>query len=240
MYQPRIYRDFKITKELYPFRVIAKESDLYIKAEKNLKKQALELLLKYRLQIEDYTSKYSEFLSSFTPIKFDPFAPPIIKAMLNASKITGVGPMASVAGALAEFVGKDLMPLSQRIIVENGGDIFINIQNEINVGIHTPESSIGEKIGIKVSPEKMPLGICTSSGTIGHSLSLGKSDAVCVISSSTPLADAAATSIANRIRNKNDIYSAIEFGRNFKGISGIVIIFEKNLGSWGDVELVKL
>ncbi|MDY6861542.1 MAG: UPF0280 family protein [Thermodesulfobacteriota bacterium] len=240
MYQPRVYRDFSIKKGEYTFQVAVKESDLYIRAERNLKKQALELLLKYRLQIENYIRKYPVFSSSLIPLKFDSLAPPIIKTMMKSSIIAGVGPMASVAGALAEFVGKDLMPFSRKIIIENGGDIFLNVQNETNVGILTPESSIGEKIGIKVSPENMPLGICTSSGTIGHSLSFGKSDAVCVLSSSTPLADALATSVANRIKGKNDIYSAIEFGKKIEGVLGIVIIFEKAIGSWGDVELVRL
>ncbi len=93
------------------------------------------------------------------------------------------------------------------------------------------------KIGLEIDARDTPLGICTSSGTVGHSLSYGKSDAVVVLSASTALADAAATAIGNRVNQSADIDAAIEFGRSIDGLKGIVIVVGKSVGAWGDVKL---
>jgi ApbE superfamily uncharacterized protein (UPF0280 family) len=96
------------------------------------------------------------------------------------------------------------------------------------------------RVGLRLKPDLLPLAVCTSSGTIGHSLSLGTADAVCVVSASCCLADASATAIGNRIRSKKDIQSAIEFGKNIDGVQGLVIILEDEMGIWGDLEVIPL
>jgi ApbE superfamily uncharacterized protein (UPF0280 family) len=148
--------------------------------------------------------------------------------------------MAAVAGAIAEYVGKDLLSYTDEVVVENGGDIFIKTGSPVTIGIFAGRSPFSMHIGLRVDPGKKPVSICTSSGTIGHSLSLGKADAVCVISKSCPLADAAATSIGNHVISKTDIQKAIEFGKNIDGVTGLVIIMGDRIGLYGKVEIVPL
>jgi ApbE superfamily uncharacterized protein (UPF0280 family) len=96
------------------------------------------------------------------------------------------------------------------------------------------------KVGLKIAPVCHPLGVCTSSGTVGHSLSLGKADAVCVVSTSCALADAAATSIGNRVQSAGDIENAMAWGRGIPGVDGIVVIVGDRIGGWGAVKLASL
>ena len=86
----------------------------------------------------------------------------------------------------------------------------------------------------------MPLGLCTSSGTIGHSLSFGLADAVVILSKSAILADAAATAVGNRVKDKKDLEKAAAFAGSIKGVLGGVIIIKNTLISWGEVELLSL
>jgi len=157
--------------------------------------------------------------------------------MVEAGKKAGVGPMASVAGAIAEFVGRELLAFSPEIIVENGGDIYLKSLTDRIVGVYAGKSPFTGKIGLEIKAKDTPLGICTSSGTVGHSLSFGKADAVIVLSKSTILADAAATAIGNRVSESDDITGAIEFAEGIKGLKGLVIIKDDNIGLWGKVKI---
>jgi ApbE superfamily uncharacterized protein (UPF0280 family) len=148
--------------------------------------------------------------------------------------------MAAVAGAMAEWVSKDLLKLSKEVIVENGGDIFLATSRERTVGIYAGDSPLSLKIGILVKPEETPLGICTSSGTVGPSLSFGRSDAVCILSKSSALADAAATSVGNVVKEKKDIELGLERGKEIEGILGILIIVGEKMGVWGNIKLTQL
>jgi hypothetical protein len=124
-------------------------------------------------------------------------------------------------------------------IVENGGDIFINAPDRIvSVGIFAGDSPLSYQVALKINPEESPLGICTSSSTVGHSLSFGKADAVCVKSKSTPLADAAATSICNLVTGEGDIKRALDMSLKITGVLGVVIIVGGKIGAIGDVEFV--
>ncbi|MCX8011705.1 MAG: UPF0280 family protein [Desulfobacterota bacterium] len=240
MYFERTYRDFEQNQRFHPFQVVIKETDLYIKAGLNLQKESLELARFYRKQIEDYINLHPYFQKSLVPLPFDPDAPSIIKEMLAASSQTGVGPMAAVAGAIAEFVGKSLLRYSSEVIVENGGDIFAVTSKSFVVEIFAGCSPFSQKIGVEFSPHETPIGVCTSSGTVGPSLSFGKADAVTVISSSAILADAAATAIGNLIKHKKDISQGLKFGSALLGIKGILIVMDEKLGVWGGIKLVNL
>jgi ApbE superfamily uncharacterized protein (UPF0280 family) len=157
--------------------------------------------------------------------------------MIEAGRQTGVGPMAAVAGAVAEYVGRELLTFSPEIIVENGGDIFLKILRQRTVGIYAGDSPLTGKIGLEINPRETPLGVCTSSGTVGHSLSFGKADAAVIIAASATLADAAATAIGNRVNRPEDVAGAIQFGKGINGLKGIVIIIGESVGAWGDVKL---
>jgi ApbE superfamily uncharacterized protein (UPF0280 family) len=239
-YQPRSYRHWIEGKDLVSFSVTEKETDLYIRAKSNLQRKALRLVLKYRQQLERYVEKNPAFQTSLEPVKVPQSAPVIVRDMAEAGMKAGVGPMAAVAGAIAEGVGKGLLEFSPEIIVENGGDIFLRILKKRVVGIYAGGSSLTGKIGLEISPQDTPLGVCTSSGTVGHSLSYGKADAVVVAAASAALADAAATSICNRVRQPKNIDKALEFARGIGGLKGVVIIIGNDIGVWGAVKLCEI
>lgn len=236
-YQPRTYRHWIEGKDLIPFEVTVKETDLYIRAAANLQRKAHRLVLKYRYQLEGYIKRHPAFLTSLEPLPVPEYAPAIVKQMAETAQKAGVGPMAAVAGAIAEYVGRELLDFSPEIIMENGGDIYLKILHKRTVGIYAGDSPLTGKIGLDIDARDTPLGICTSSGTVGHSLSYGKADAVVVLSASAALADAAATAIGNRVKQSGDIDAAIEFGRSIDGLKGIVIVVGKSVGAWGDVKL---
>jgi len=151
----------------------------------------------------------------------------------------GVGPMAAVAGAIAEMVGRELLNFSSEVIVENGGDIFLCHKKMRHIGIYAGDSPLSGKLALEIEPEDTPLGVCTSSGTVGHSLSFGKADAAIVLSPSAALADAAATAVGNMVKTAEDMPRAIEFVREVEGLTGIAIIVGDKMAVWGKINLVR-
>jgi len=237
-YEPRSYRDWSKDKDLISFTVAVKESDLYVRATRNLSRKALRVLLKHRAALEEYIQRQPAFLTSLKPLAIGHDAPLIVKAMAEAAEKVGVGPMAAVAGAIAEYVGKELLPFSREVIVENGGDVFLRTQKTRSIGLYAGESSpFTGKLALKIEPKDTPLGVCTSAGTVGHSFSLGKCDAAIVVSPSATLADAAATAVANLIQSAGDIQKGIDFARGVEGIKGVVIVKDDRIGVWGDIRL---
>jgi ApbE superfamily uncharacterized protein (UPF0280 family) len=240
MYEKRTYRNLVKTDDLIKFEVIVKETDLLVRAERDFSKEVRESVLKYRHQLETYIATNLEFQRSLVPLMDDPYAPEIIQEMIRTSRLAGVGPMAAVAGAMAECVSKDLLKLSKEVIVENGGDIYLATSRERTIGIYAGDSPLSLKIGIVISPEDSPLGVCTSSGTVGPSLSFGKADAVCILAKSSALADAVATAVGNIIKEKKDIELGLGRGREIAGVLGALIIVEEKMGVWGNVKLIQL
>ncbi len=240
MYEPRTYRHWVKDKDLVSFNIAVKETDLYIRASTNLKRKALKLVLKYRDMLERYIERYPTFLTSLKPLPVGDDAPHIVKSMSELAGKVGIGPMASVAGAIAEFVGTDLLAFSPEIIVENGGDIYLKSLKKRLIGIYAGKSPLTGKIGLEIKGVDTPLGICTSSGTVGHSLSYGKADAVVVLSQSATLADAAATAIGNLIVQPSDIPSGIEFAKGIEGLKGLLIIKDAKVGLWGEVKVCEM
>lgn len=238
--QKRSYRNLVLKDNLVDFRVTVKETDLFVQALKPLEDITRELVLENRGYIENYIERHPEFARTLKPWRVRGPEPKIINEMALASEKAGVGPMAAVAGAIAEHVGNGLLKHSDEVVVENGGDVFLRLNNAVTIGIFAGTSPLSLRMGICVDSKEKPISVCTSSGTIGHSLSLGKADAVCVVSDFCSLADAAATSIGNRVTSKSHIQSAIDFGKHIEGIRGIVVIIGNDVGIWGDLKVVPL
>ena len=239
-YQERVYRKLIKAEGLEKFEVVEKETDLLILAEKSLKREAREAVIRYRRDLETYIKTDPLFATTFTPHKAKGGAPRIVREMIASSKTVNVGPMAAVAGAIAEFVGKDLLRHSKEVIIENGGDIFMRLRKKRKVGIYAGTSPFSEKLAIEIEPEETPISICTSAGTVGHSFSFGRADAVIVISTSASLADAAATAIGNRVKTAKDIDKALNFANKIKGLRGVLIIKDDELGAWGSLKIVSM
>ena len=239
-YQERAYRNYVKADNLIKFEVIEKETDILILAESNLYDKALASVLKHRGEIEKYINSDSRFAKTFSPLRVRFDAPAIIREMAAAARKAKVGPMAAVAGTLAEFVGKDLLAFSNEVIVENGGDIFLKINQTRKVGVFAGNSPFSEKIALEIEPKDKPFSVCCSSGTVGHSFSFGKADAVIVIAQKASLADAAATAIGNIVKEISDIEHGLKLAKKIRGLDGVLIIKEDQMGALGKIKLVPL
>lgn len=239
-YIERTYRKRVNAKDLVSFHVAVKETDLWVSADQNLEKETRDLVLNQRHQLESYIGIHPDFLTTLTPYPEDPYAPPMVKEMIETTGDLGVGPMASVAGAIAQHVGEGLLKWTDQVIIENGGDIYLKTNRSVTVSIFAGESPLSGKIGLMIPQEKMPLGVCASSGTIGHSLSLGSTDIVCIVSPSAVRADGAATALGNRIRDKRDLEKIADWADEMGGVAGGLAIVKDKVAAWGEVELVSL
>ncbi|MBN1906222.1 MAG: UPF0280 family protein [Deltaproteobacteria bacterium] len=239
-YVERHYRSRVKVKELNTFHVSVKETDLWVSAERDLTRETEDIVLDQRFRLEGYIEMHPEFFTTLTPYPIDPYAPLIIRDMIACSMAAGVGPMAAVAGAVAQYVAYGLKALSEQIIIENGGDIYMNLFRDVTVSIYAGTSPLSDRIGIKIPERMMPVGICSSSGKIGHSLSMGNSDVVCVIAKSSALADAAATALGNMVKTKKDLEKLSERAGRIEGVLGLVAIMDDEMTAWGEVELVAL
>jgi uncharacterized protein len=238
-YRERSYRRI-VNTPLIAHRVIVQETDIHLYTDIPAADMARETIITQRGFLEKYIQRHPEFVGTLDPWPDDPFAPTIVQAMIRAGRKTHVGPMAAVAGAMAEQVGGQILSRTPQVVVENGGDIYFCCPSPITVAVFAGASPLSLKIGLRIQNTGAPQAICTSSGTVGHSLSFGRADAVCVLSSSCPLADAAATAIGNRVKSAGDIQSAIAWARELDGISGVLLIVGAQMGAWGRIEIVPL
>jgi hypothetical protein len=241
----RSYRSLHKAKDLHYFNISLKETDLAIGVDMESYNDGLLSLCKQEVRrlrgdLETYISLHPDFRTSFEPLTLLPGAPPLAVIMARAAMQAAVGPMAAVAGALAEAIGQKLKRQVSEVVVENGGDLYIDSSRERLVSVFAGRSKFSHKIAIKVLPVESPLGICTSSGTVGPSISLGKADAVVIKGRNAALADAVATGAANRIQTEKDLLRAVEYVKTIKGITGILAIKDDRMAAWGNIEIVPI
>jgi ApbE superfamily uncharacterized protein (UPF0280 family) len=240
MYQPRLYRHGVNVSDLVSYTVQINETDLFIRTCTDLSRQAAETVKQHRAVLQNYIVKHPFFAATFEPIDVAADAPHIVKRMATAARTCGVGPMAAVAGAMAQAVGEELSRMSPEVIVENGGDNYLRSTKQRIVSIFAGESSLTGKIGLVIPPDLMPIGVCTSSATVGPSISLGKADAAVIAAKTAELADAAATAVGNTVLCAEDIPGALDIAKAIEGVLGAVIIIGDKLGAWGCLEICPL
>lgn len=241
----RSYRNRCNAEDLIGVHVRIKETDLLIQADRNVQRRAAELVLQARCQLEEYIIHHPAFYTSLQPIAKDFTAPSLIQKMFDAGRKANVGPMAAVAGGIAEYVGTALIGEGvEEIIIENGGDIFLQRKVPAVISIFAGESSLSNRVGMELPPDGMPCGVCTCSGTAGHSISMGQACSVTVSAPSTYLADGVATRLGNEVGEccgqKESVDRVLEIARTMEGITGVAIISGEILGVAGDVKLVEL
>ena len=224
------------------FQAAVKETDLWVAVSPraftpHLPAAVSDLVWRERRAIEAYCAAYPLFRTTLEPYLLEGPVPGTILAMVQAGNAAGVGPMAAVAGVLAEVVGLNLLQNSPEVIVENGGDIFITVVEPALVGIFAGKSPLSGRLAIAVDPRRTPLGICTSSGTVGPAFSRGRADAAIALSPLAGLADAAATALGNRVSGPDDLEAALEFARTIRGLTGALIICGDRFAAWGEVAL---
>ncbi|MFH1888223.1 MAG: UPF0280 family protein [Pseudomonadota bacterium] len=240
LHKERTYRTTAARKGLLGFRVAVLETDLWVQAESDLSGLARESVIQARARLEAYIARFPDFARTLVPWPETGPAPGIIRAMAAAGAAAGVGPMAAVAGAIAQEVGRALLPHTPEVIVENGGDVFFLAQGEMVLGIYAGSSPLSHNVGVRVEGGGRARALCTSSGTVGHSLSAGRADAACILAADAALADAVATATGNRVRTPGDLPEAIAFARSVPGVEGAVVILGEKLAAFGDLRLVPL
>lgn len=236
MYEERTYRERVRPEGLVRSDLSFQESDLCIFADREVASRALVLLGEARFQLEAYIERDEGFKTALSP--HDPIhcAPLIVRKMADAARRFGVGPMAAVAGAVAEHVGDRI---AGNVMIENGGDIYARTKRPITLSLYAGESSpFTGKVKFRVDSRGESIGIATSSATHGHSLSFGKADAVCVVSASAVDADAAATAFCNKVQREDDIDAVIEEAMGHEGVKGIIVAIGDKLGVKGDIEFI--
>jgi len=235
----RTYREEALPEGLTSFRVVVGETDLWIAADRDLTEKALRSIRKHRGVIEDYIAGNPAFA---TTLKQWPGPVPqrtVVARMTDAARAVGVGPMAAVAGSIAEAVARDLIGHTTRVMVENGGDLYLLGGSEVSVGLWAGASPLSGRLALSTDASA-GVAVCTSSGTVGPSLSLGRADAATVVSPSGALADAAATELGNRIQRPEDIEKGLDWALSLAGVIGAVVILGGTIGAKGQVELVPL
>ena len=215
-----------------------KETNLCIKCddERGID-AAIETSLQARGEIERFIRLHPDFRWSLEPLKLNGSHPRVIELMLRAGELADVGPFAAVAGAISQVAAEAALKAgAENIIVENGGDIAIIGNKDFRVGVFAGDVKSSGKIGFLVRAKELPIGICTSSGTVGHSISFGDADAAAAVAREASVADAAATSIANAVKGE-DVESSISLGLNrakqIQEIFGCLIVRRNQIGTWG-------
>ena len=193
-------------------------------------------IVEQRRILEEYIAHHEQFRTSLEPVSLLPSAPAIVRAMHEASVKTGIGPMAAVAGAMAEFASKAAFESgADEAIVENGGDIYCYSPRKVTVALHTGTEEIADSLALDISPEQMPLSVCSSSSYMGHSLSLGRCNLATAVSTQAALADAAATLACNLVRCESDIPGVLDQVTAIDGISGLILVKNDKIGIAGDL-----
>ncbi len=227
-------------KDLIQFRTNFDDSVIFVKTDSTKAANlALKSIRKCRIELEKYILKHPEFLKALKPIEVPPSSPEVVQRMASAANLSGVGPMAAVAGAISDIaVDRMIREGAQVAVLENGGEISANSTKELNIAIISSSPSISGKFGLKISPKEMPLGIGTSSAILGHGISFGDADAVTIVAKNAALADAVATCTCNKVQSRN-IEATIENGlekiKKINGVRGGIIIHGEYIGVVGKI-----
>lgn len=211
-----------------------KETVVTITADEKFIETAKDVIVLHRSKLEQFIRREPFFrttLEPYPPVK----EPEVVRRMVVASAKVGVGPMAAVAGTLAELAVEAMVNAGAGYaIVDNGGDIAIVNDKPVTIGIYAGSSKIKD-IALQFEPRTSPWGICTSSGTLGHSISFGNADAAVVIAESASLADAAATALGNEVKDASCIERAFNAISSVKGIEGALVVCGDKMGAWGKI-----
>jgi len=235
-----------LTESLREYNFLIDESKIHIKCDNEKAiKAAVKAIKQHREHLVEFIRQHPDFPFKLKPIANYGNASRIVKIMMGSSKAADVGPMASVAGALADIGLEAMLREKARVaVVEDGGEIAVFTEKPIVISIFSSNTALSSKIGFLLKREDCPIGVATSSSKTGHALSFGEADSVTVVADNASLADAAATAICNSVVGEDveeSIRRGLERARAIKGIRGVLIIREGNSGLWGKLpKIVKV
>lgn len=224
----RFYRD-EHRGRFRGFEAAVGETDLWIGVDRysgGMEQAVHDFVTSLRRELEEYISENPVFLTSLEPVTC-PGAPESVSRMACAALLAGVGPMAAVAGAFAQMVGETLEERfrCREVVVENGGDIYLLNAFPVTVSVFAGGSPLSNRTGLEIPAGRW--GICTSSATVGHSLSFGKADAVTIVSDDAAVADAFATACCNRIRQASDLERTVGAAVNGRVRTALAILGDR-------------
>jgi ApbE superfamily uncharacterized protein (UPF0280 family) len=231
----------------HSFRSALRETDLWIAVDTahysgDIEQFTMDRIRFYRSVLEKHIDKYPEFATSLVPVAAPAGVHQMVTGMSEAAQKAGTGPMSAVAGAISEFISRDILEEyeADEVIVENGGDIFMKLISPATVSVFAGTSPLSDKIGLVIKPEETPLSVCCSSGTVGHSLSFGNADACMIACRSGAQADAYATAFCNEVKNSEHVQQVTERALQKPEIISMVIIAGDKVGLGGSIEIKML
>lgn len=199
--------------------------------------------LRQRIKLESYLRIDPVFALSLDPVEVKPQTPEVVKRMASTGFLAGVGPMASVAGVIADMALEEGLKTGPGILsVENGGEVAIAaLTGPVSVGVYTGVEEI-TGFGFRIQPQDTPLGIGSSSSKLGAGVSFGEADLVTVFAENAGLADAAATAVCNVVRGEaqDAVRRALEKALSINGVRGCIVVYRGLIGFKGWIpEVVK-
>lgn len=230
-------------EEMVRFTVRHRETDLWIAVDRGnaarMAKTAQTFVTALRRSLDSYLAVDPDYRRALIPYMPRPEAPLLLHEMAAAAATAGIGPMSAVAGAFARETGRMLRREFDigEVVVENGGDIYADVQRPLDVALFAGASPLSERIGLHIPPTGHALGICTSSATVGPSLSFGKADAVMIVCRDVLEADSQATAFANRIHTTSDLQPVVETACRCPDILGAIAVKEDRMAIGGAFEL---
>jgi uncharacterized protein len=228
MTSKRIYRTF--THHEAVLRICCDKFDIVV-AE----------IVRQRRILEEYIAQDPAFKTTLVPIDLRADAPEIARRMAWAARRAGVGPMAAVAGAMAQVAAEAALAAGAReAIVDNGGDIYLKAVEPVLVTLGTGTAKLADRLALAVQPQETPISICSSSGKMGHSMSFGLCDLATIVAKDAALADAAATEAGNLVKTIDDVDAALERIMRIEGVDGVILVKDERVGLAGHLpRLVK-
>ena len=191
--------------------------------------------------LESYIERHPDFKTSLEPIELLTDPPLAAQRMARAAQLVGVGPMAAVAGTMAQCAAEAGMEAgAAEVIVENGGDIYLLASEPVVIGLFTGSARIADKLAFLLKPEDTPVSICSSSGKMGHSMSKGDCDLATIVAKDAAIADAAATLAANLVKTVDDVDRTLKQIESIEGVDGVLIVKDDRVGLAGRLpQLIK-
>lgn len=203
---------------------------------------AVASLKRNRLGLETFAKSNQKFLFSLKPVK-TPDEPLVAKLMAEAAEKADVGPMAAVAGVLADLAVKDMLDEGCKVaVVEDGGEVSAVSNVSIDVALAAGDEPLSRRFGFRLA--EFPSGIATSSGRFSHALSFGDAEAATVFCGNAGLADAAATAVGNVVKGENTheaIQRGIDRAQSIQGVNGVLILYKGFVGTAGKIpQIIKV
>ena len=226
-----------MTKNLIKQQFTLKETSCTIISDKQACIQiAAESIQRNRQALETYIAANPKFLYTLKPIP-PPDQPIVARLMAEAAEAVDVGPMAAVAGAIADLAVADMKQAGCGVaVVEDGGEISATSNIPVDVAVAAGDDPLSKQFGFRLN--EFPIGVATSSGRFSHALSFGDAEAATVFCKNASLADAVATAVGNVVKGENvghGIRAGLERGMSIAGVQGVLIIFRGKVGMAGKI-----